>query len=75
VIHRIEHGQGRPEDLDLLLNVSDNISGRTICALGDAAAMPVKSFVTHFRSEFEYHIQHKRCLVGSGSVHNHAEAA
>jgi NADH-quinone oxidoreductase subunit F len=75
VIHRIEHGQGRPEDLDLLLNVSDNISGRTICALGDAAAMPVKSFVTHFRSEFEYHIQHKRCLVGSGSAHNHAEAA
>lgn len=75
VIHRIEHGQGRPEDLDLLLNVSDNISGRTICALGDAAAMPVKSFVTHFRSEFEYHIQHKRCLVGSGAAHNHAEAA
>jgi NADH-quinone oxidoreductase subunit F len=75
VIHRIEHGQGRPEDLDLLLNVSDNISGRTICALGDAAAMPVKSFVTHFRAEFEYHIQHKRCLVGSGAAHNHAEAA
>lgn len=75
VIHRIEHGQGRPEDLDLLLNVSDNISGRTICALGDAAAMPVKSFVTHFRSEFEYHIQHKRCLVGSGASNNHAEAA
>jgi NADH-quinone oxidoreductase subunit F len=75
VIHRIEQGQGRPEDLDLLLNLSDNISGRTICALGDAAAMPVKSFVTHFRSEFEYHIQHKRCLVGSGAAHNHAEAA
>jgi NADH-quinone oxidoreductase subunit F len=75
VIHRIENGQGRPEDLDLLLNVSDNISGRTICALGDAAAMPVKSFVTHFRSEFEYHIQNKRCLVGSGAAHHHAEAA
>jgi len=75
VIHRIEQGQGRPEDLDLLLNLSENISGRTICALGDAAAMPVKSFVTHFRAEFEYHIQHKRCLVGSGASHNHAEAA
>ncbi|MDE1982365.1 MAG: NADH-quinone oxidoreductase subunit NuoF [Betaproteobacteria bacterium] len=65
VVHRIEHGQGRMEDLDLLLSVSDNIQGRTICALGDAAAMPVRSFVNHFRSEFEYHVTHKRCLVGS----------
>jgi NADH-quinone oxidoreductase subunit F len=75
VVHRIEQGQGRPEDLDLLLSVSNNIAGRTICALGDAAAMPVRSFVTHFRSEFEYHVQHKRCLVGAGAAHNHAEAA
>lgn len=63
MVHRIEHGQGRAEDLDLLLNVSDNIAGRTICALGDAAALPVKSFVKHFRSEFEYHIENKKCLV------------
>lgn len=63
VVHRIEHGQGRPEDLDLLTSVSDNIAGRTICALGDAAALPVKSFVKHFRSEFEYHIENKKCLV------------
>jgi len=63
VVHRIEHGEGRPEDLDLLTNVSDNIAGRTICALGDAAAFPVKSFVKHFRPEFEYHIENKRCLV------------
>ncbi|MGB0127698.1 MAG: NADH-quinone oxidoreductase subunit NuoF [Rhodocyclaceae bacterium] len=63
VVHRIEGGQGRPEDLDLLLEVSDNIAGRTICALGDAAALPVKSFIKHFRSEFEYHIEHKKCLV------------
>jgi len=63
VVHRIEHGQGRMEDLDLLNSVSDNIAGRTICALGDAAAMPVKSFVKHFRSEFEHHITHKTCLV------------
>jgi NADH-quinone oxidoreductase subunit F len=63
VVQRIEHGQGRMEDLDLLNSVSDNISGRTICALGDAAAMPVKSFVKHFRSEFEHHITHKTCLV------------
>jgi NADH-quinone oxidoreductase subunit F len=68
VVHRIETGQGRPEDLELLLNVSDNIAGRTICALGDAAALPVKSFITHFRPEFEHHIAHKRCMVsGPGS--------
>jgi NADH-quinone oxidoreductase subunit F len=63
VVHRIEHGQGRPEDLGLLNSVADNIQGRTICALGDAAAMPVRAFVKHFRSEFEHHIEHKRCLV------------
>ncbi len=63
LIHRIEHGQGRAEDLDLLDDVAKKIMGRTICALGDAAALPVISFVKHFRSEFEYHIEHKQCLV------------
>jgi NADH-quinone oxidoreductase subunit F len=65
MVHRIEHGLGRREDLELLVNVSDNIQGRTICALGDAAALPVKSFIQHFRAEFEYHIEHRRCLVGA----------
>ena len=63
MVHRIEHGRGKPEDLDLLGSISDNIQGRTICALGDAAALPVKSFVQHFRDEFRYHIEHKKCLV------------
>jgi NADH-quinone oxidoreductase subunit F len=63
VVHRIEHGKGRPEDLDLLNSVADNIQGRTICALGDAAAMPVRAFVKHFRAEFEHHIEKKCCLV------------
>jgi NADH-quinone oxidoreductase subunit F len=63
VIHRIEHGLGRPEDIDLLNDVAGNIMGRTICALGDAAALPVRSFLNHFRNEFEYHIEHKKCLV------------
>ena len=63
IVHRIEHGQGRTEDLDLLLDVSENISGRTICALGEAAAWPVQGMLKHFRKEFEYHIEHKRCLV------------
>jgi NADH-quinone oxidoreductase subunit F len=63
MVHRIEHGLGRNEDLDLLTEVSDNIQGRTICALGDAAALPVKSFIQHFRDEFQYHIDNKKCLV------------
>jgi len=63
VVNRIENGQGRMEDLALLDNVADNIAGRTICALGDAAALPVKSFLKHYRDEFEHHIQHKHCLV------------
>lgn len=65
VVHRIESGKGRPEDLDLLMSVGDNIAGRTICALGDAAVGPVQSFIRHFRKEFEYHIEHKRCMVGN----------
>ena len=66
IIHRIEHGLGRQEDLDLLLNLADQIQGRTICALGDAAAMPVRAFVKNYREEFEYHIANKRCMVGPG---------
>ena len=62
VVHRIEHGQGQPEDLDLLNDVASRIGGRTICALGDAAAMPVASFLKHFRTEFEYHIEHGKCM-------------
>jgi NADH-quinone oxidoreductase subunit F len=71
MVHRIETGQGRAEDLDKLIAVADNIAGRTICALGDAAALPVKSFIQHFRGEFEYHIQHKHCLVGAPAAHSH----
>lgn len=63
IVHRIEHGQGRPEDLDLLRSLTKNIMGHTICALGDAASMPVKSFVKHFQDEFAYHIERKKCLV------------
>ena len=66
IIHRIEHGLGRQEDLDLLLNLADQIQGRTICALGDAAAMPVRAFIKNYREEFEFHVAHKRCMVGPG---------
>ncbi len=63
MVHRIEHGQGRVDDLDMLNTVADGIQGRTICALGDAAAMPVRAMVKNFTDEFAYHIEHKRCLV------------
>ena len=63
MVDRIEHGKGKPEDLDLLNNVADNIQGRTICALGDAAAMPVRAFIKCYRDEFQHHIDHKQCLV------------
>ena len=63
MVHRIEHGEGRKEDLDLLDSVAGNIMGRTICALGDAAAMPVRGFLKHYRDEFAHHIEHKRCVV------------
>jgi NADH-quinone oxidoreductase subunit F len=65
MVDRIETGQGRPSDMDLLDNVAENIMGRTICALGDAAAMPVRGMLKHFRPEFEHHITHKTCMVSS----------
>ncbi len=58
VLYRIEHGQGRIEDIDLLVNISKNIEGNTICPLGDAAAWPVASAIRHFREEFEFHVKH-----------------
>ena len=65
IVNRIEHGQGRPEDLDLLKDVAGNIQGRTICALGDAAAMPVQGMLKHYMDEFAYHVEHKHCMVSS----------
>ncbi len=62
MIDRIETGRGRPGDLELLDDVASKIEGRTICAFGEAAAWPVRSFVQHFRDEFQYHIEHRACL-------------
>ncbi len=67
LVDRIERGQGKPADLELLNTVSDNIQGRTICALGDAAAMPVRAMIKHFRHEFEHHIEHKTCMVSANA--------
>jgi NADH-quinone oxidoreductase subunit F len=76
MVDRIEHGKGREEDLELLDSVAENIKGRTICALGDAAAMPVQGMLKHFRDEFAYHVEHKRCLVGAAAAQGagHREA-
>ncbi|OHX13911.1 NADH oxidoreductase (quinone) subunit F [Chromobacterium sphagni] len=63
VIHRIAGGQGRAGDLELLDSVGNNMAGRTICALADAAVFPVRSFTKHFRAEFEYAIEHGKTLV------------
>ena len=62
-LHRILDGEGRIEDIDGLFRVASNIEGKTICALGEAAAWPVQSYVTKFRHEFEYMIEHKRSLT------------
>jgi NADH-quinone oxidoreductase subunit F len=68
MVDRIEHGHGRMEDIELLNSVADNIQGRTICALGDAAAMPVRAMIKHFRSEFVHHIEHKTCVVPAATA-------
>jgi NADH-quinone oxidoreductase subunit F len=65
MLHRLEEGHGRPEDLDLLLDVSDNIKGKTFCPFGDAAVTPVESMIHLFRDEFEQHIVKQRCVVAA----------
>ena len=63
MLTRIVEGKGTLEDIDKLDDVASKIEGRTICALGDAAAMPVRSFIKHYRHEFEYYVEHKRSMV------------
>ncbi len=67
VVRRIEYGQGRSEDLDMLDDVASKIEGRTICAFGEATAWPVRSFVHHFKDEFQYHIDNGHCMQGTGT--------
>jgi NADH-quinone oxidoreductase subunit F len=58
VLYRIENGEGKMKDIDLLVNIASHIEGNTICPLGDAAAWPVAAAIRHFRSEFEFHVEH-----------------
>jgi NADH-quinone oxidoreductase subunit F len=62
VLERLEHGEGEEGDVDLLIEISDNIMGNTICPLGDAAAMAVGPAVRKYKEEFEHHIRHRCCL-------------
>jgi len=61
IMRRIEYGQGRMEDIDLLLDLCDNIFGKTICPLGDSVTIPISSSLQYFRDEYEYHIRNKKC--------------
>jgi NADH-quinone oxidoreductase subunit F len=65
LLHRIKSGHASKSDIDKLVNVADNIEGRTICALGEAAAWPVQSFVKHFYHEFLYFVENKRSIVSA----------
>ena len=65
VLDRLERGEGRQQDADLLLDMADNIGGKSLCALGDAAIGPVISSVKKFRDEYLYHVTHKTCLPGT----------
>jgi len=68
VLRRLERGQGRREDLDLLLDMCDNMKGKTICVLSDAAAMPIESYLKYFREEFEAHVRERACpFEGNGA--------
>ncbi|MCK5810949.1 MAG: NADH-quinone oxidoreductase subunit NuoF [Cocleimonas sp.] len=66
ILTRIIEGKGTLEDIDNLSNIAHKIEGRTICALGEASAMPVWSFVEHFREEFVYYVEHGCSMVKSG---------
>lgn len=64
ILSRILEGEGHPRDLEILLNIAENMQGTSICALSDAAALPVQSFVKKFRSEFEAYFQ-PRTVAGA----------
>lgn len=73
ILERLEHGRGKVSDIDLLLDICGNISGKSFCPLGDAATSLVRSGIRLFRDEFAYHVEHGHCQVGPGAkVHAHS---
>jgi NADH-quinone oxidoreductase subunit F len=75
VLHRIENGEGKMKDIDLLVSIASKIEGNTICPLGDAASWPVAAAIRHFRSEFEFHVLHPEIIknVKHGSLEKYME--
>lgn len=65
ILDRIEHGKGRDDDLDLILELADGIDGKTFCPMGAALVNPARSTLQNFREEYEFHIQKKRCLINN----------
>lgn len=63
ILTRLENGRGRSGELELMLDICDNMKGKTICPLSDAAAMPIESYIQKFYDEFAAHIQEQRCIV------------
>ncbi|MFA5512443.1 MAG: NADH-ubiquinone oxidoreductase-F iron-sulfur binding region domain-containing protein, partial [Candidatus Kapaibacterium sp.] len=75
ILQRLIDGEGTRRDLDLLLSVCDNIEGNTICALGDAAAWPVRGFIKKFRDEFESRVHDSLTFKSLNVVHARRESA
>ena len=75
VLYRLENGQGRLRDIDLLVSIAGKIEGNTICPLGEAAAWPVASVIRHFRSEFEFHVNHPEIIknIRHGSLEKYLQ--
>lgn len=69
VLHNIEYGHGKEEDIDLLWDIQRRIEGNTICPLGDAAAWPVAAAIRHFRHEFEYHVRYPHRVKDADHVY------
>ena len=67
-LHRLARGEAGPQDADYLLHIAQNIQGRTICALGEACAWPVLSFVSKFRDEFEARSRRRQRRPDAGGV-------
>ncbi len=75
ITHSILSGKGRMQDIELLIKIADNMKGRTICALSDAAALPIISFITKFRDEFEYFVREGKSKVKGTAYKGHSHAA
>jgi NADH-quinone oxidoreductase subunit F len=67
ILERLEHGHGQLKDVDLLMDICDNLAGKSFCPLGDAATSSITSGIRLFREEFEYHVTHGCCMAGPRS--------